>query len=98
MARPAKPENAWLKKAGLRYVTRKRGQFVYRPYLGDGSYGPLIVLGPATAKPQEIIRRYEEILRAEQPAETVDWLLGYYMKHGLIHRFGHFAQKLTKIH
>jgi integrase len=103
LARPVKPENAWIKKAGLKYVTLRKGRYLYRPYLGDRKYGPEIMLAPESAKPQEIIRRYEEILRAEQPAETIDWLLGYYMEHKkvaprTVKDYTNYRRKMNEFH
>jgi integrase len=80
LVRPVDPARKWIKAAGLKYVTLRKGRYLYRPYLGNGKYGPEILLAPESAKPQEVIRAYDQLQRASRPQLTIAWLLDWYLE------------------
>lgn len=77
MGRRPKPENRWLREAGLKYVTVSKGRYVYKPYLGKGRYGKEVPLCSIDSTRRQVMERYEEATTG--PRDTLGWMLRYYL-------------------
>lgn len=61
------------------YVYIRRGNYIHRPYLGDGKFGKDVKLCPDTALISEVWQRYEAITTPGAPRKTVGWLIDQYL-------------------
>ena len=59
------------------YVYRKRGGFIYRPYLGRGKFGKDVYLCSQKATMGELWAAYDEKVNGVE-RNTISWLLGMY--------------------